>query len=84
MKLTSQIRSSTWRTPTNCPAKTVLRLTLRFLKQMRPQVVTVAAQSLSTYFQKPSTGPGILGQWGHYTATVFNISCLTPPSAPIP
>jgi hypothetical protein len=43
--------------------------------------VTVAAQSLSTYFQKPSTGPGIRGQWGHYTATVFNISCLTPPSA---
>jgi hypothetical protein len=39
--------SSTWRTPTICPAKTWLRLIFRVLKQMRPQVVTVAVQSWS-------------------------------------
>ena|SRR5688572_8565376 len=40
IKLTSQIRSVTCRTPTRCPAKTWLRFTLRQLKQMRPQRVT--------------------------------------------
>jgi hypothetical protein len=35
MKLTSQIRSLTWRTPTICPAKTVLKLIFRRFQQMR-------------------------------------------------
>jgi len=45
MKLTSQICSLTCLMPTLWPAKTVLRLILRRLKQMRPHVVTVAVLS---------------------------------------
>jgi hypothetical protein len=45
MKVTSQIRSATWVTPTLWPAKTWLRLTLRRLKQMRPHRVTVIVWS---------------------------------------
>jgi hypothetical protein len=41
----------------------------------------VTVQSLSSYFQRPSSGPGIRGQWGHQAATIFGLSCSTPPSA---
>ena len=37
MKVTSQMRSPTWVTPTFCPAKTWLSLTFWVLKQIRPQ-----------------------------------------------
>src|SRR5262245_36175056 len=47
IKVTSQMRSLTWRTPTRWPAKTWLRLILRVRKQMRPHVVTVDDQSCS-------------------------------------
>jgi hypothetical protein len=43
--------------------------------------VTVSIQALSNYFQRPSTGPGIPGQWGYLTSTIFNLTCSTPPSA---
>jgi hypothetical protein len=43
--------------------------------------VTVSVQSLSSYFQRPSTGPGIPGQWGHHTATIVSLGCSTPPLA---
>jgi hypothetical protein len=46
MKVTSQIRSLTWRTPTAWPAKTWLRLIFRRFQQIRPQVVTIAVQSV--------------------------------------
>ena len=39
-KLTSQILSATSRIPTNCAAKTMLRLILRLPMQMRPHCVT--------------------------------------------
>jgi hypothetical protein len=43
--------------------------------------VTVTVQSLSSYFQRPSTGPGIRGQWGHNAVTILSLSCSTPPAA---
>ena len=43
--------------------------------------VTVSVQSLSTYFQKPRLDAGPPGQWGHHTATIFGLSCSTPPNA---
>ena len=43
--------------------------------------VTVTVQSLSSYFQRPPTGTGLPGQWGHLTATIIGLSCSTPPQA---
>jgi hypothetical protein len=43
--------------------------------------VAVLVQSLSSYFQRPPTGTGAPGQWGHLTATILNLTCLTPPVA---
>jgi hypothetical protein len=43
--------------------------------------VTVTVQSLGSYFQHPSTGPGIKGQWGQLSTTIFGLTCSTPPQA---
>ena len=47
MKLTSQIRSLTCRTPTSGPANTALTLIFRRFQQIRPQQVTGAVLSCS-------------------------------------
>ena len=43
--------------------------------------VTVTVQSLSSYFQRPPTGTGVPGQWGHLSTTILGLSCSTPPLA---
>ena len=43
--------------------------------------VTVTVQSLGSYFQRPSNGPGIKGQWGQLSTTILGLGCSTPPQA---
>jgi len=43
--------------------------------------VVVVLQSLSSYFQRQATGTGLRGQWGQLAATVFSLTCSTPPQA---
>lgn len=41
--------------------------------------VTVTAQALSSYFQRPAAGAGPPGQWNHHTSTIIALACQTPP-----
>lgn len=41
--------------------------------------VTVTAQALSSYFQRPPAAIGPPGQWSHTTSAVISLGCQTPP-----